>query len=59
MSDTIIEIVCSSCGIKTGEKPGGGVEGISHSTCEKCLREKYSDIFSEEDIQEIMKGGAI
>jgi len=54
---TIIKVVCQTCGKVLGEKDGQGVEGISHSTCEKCLRELYSDIFSEEEIQEITKGG--
>jgi hypothetical protein len=51
---TIITIVCQTCGKVLGTKDGGGVEGISHSTCEKCLREHYSDIFTEEEIQEII-----
>jgi hypothetical protein len=51
--DTVIQVVCGSCGKDMGSKPGEGVEGISHSTCEVCLREKYSDIFTEEEIKEL------
>lgn len=54
--ETVIKVVCQTCGEDLGEKDGEGVEGVSHSTCEKCLRELYSDIFTEEEIQQIMKG---
>jgi len=54
--ETIITIVCQTCGMKLGEKEGHGTSGTSHTTCGPCLREYYSDIFSEEEIQEIMKG---
>ena len=54
---TIIEVVCSSCKTKLGEKDGNGMSGISHSICEKCIREKYKDEFSEEEMQEILEGG--
>jgi hypothetical protein len=51
--NTVIQVVCSLCGKYIGSKPGEGVEGISHSTCEECLREN-SDIFTEEEIQELI-----
>ena len=31
-----MKIVCAWCGKGMGEKNGGGVEGVSHTICEKC-----------------------
>jgi hypothetical protein len=54
---TIIKVVCQTCGKFMYEKDGEGITGISHSSCEDCLRKLYSDVFTEEEIQEIVKGG--
>jgi hypothetical protein len=35
---TTLRIVCAWCGRKLGEKDGQGIDGLSHSICDKCLR---------------------
>lgn len=52
----MLEVVCSNCQKHMGTKPGGGVDGISHSICEECVRNLYGDEFTEDEIKEIMKG---
>jgi len=32
-----MKVVCAWCGKAIGEKDGKGVEGVSHSVCERCL----------------------
>ena len=50
-----MKIVCAWCGKDMGEKNGKGVEGISHSICQKCLArltakvESKSSTGSEQD----------
>jgi hypothetical protein len=51
-----MEIICSNCKKSMGKKDGGGIEGVSHSICEECIRVLYGDEFTEEEIQQIMKG---
>jgi hypothetical protein len=36
---TVIKIVCMYCKKDMGEKDGEGMEGISHSICEDCIKE--------------------
>ena len=31
-----MKIVCAWCGKEIGEKNGEGVDGVSHSICERC-----------------------
>ncbi len=31
-----MKIVCAWCGRETGEKDGGGVDGVSHTICKGC-----------------------
>jgi len=38
---TILKIECMYCHKDMGEKDGKGVEGTSHSICEKCWNERY------------------
>lgn len=37
---TTLKIVCMYCNTDMGEKDGEGVEGTSHSVCDKCLKEQ-------------------
>ncbi len=41
---TVLKIVCMYCEAFMGERDGLGVEGISHSICEKCWEARHPDI---------------
>ena len=52
VAKTVLKIVCMDCKADMGERDGLGIEGISHSICEKCWRARHPDIpypVNEED----------
>ena len=46
-----MKIVCAWCGKDMGEKNGKGMEGISHSICEKCLVKLTAKVESKSSIR--------
>jgi hypothetical protein len=41
---TVIQVVCAWCQKAMGTKEGYGVEGISHSICQECLKKEKDKI---------------
>ena len=39
-----MKIICAVCGKDMGKKDGKGVDGISHSYCEKCYQKIMKEI---------------
>jgi hypothetical protein len=54
MEDTTITVVCFNCKKTIKIKDGKGVSGISHSVCEDCIHVVYGDVFSQEEINDIL-----
>jgi hypothetical protein len=44
-----VKIVCAWCGGETGEKDGGGVDGVSHTMCKGCLGNFTLSVEARED----------
>ena len=57
--ETKLIIVCSNCSKTIKVVEGTGVSGISHGLCPECLPIVYGDIFSNEELEEILKEKAI